>query len=65
MTGPVPSPCRDICRLGADQVCDGCGRTIMEIAGWRALAGEERIRIMTRTANWVVRPATNSTEPHR
>lgn len=31
---PVPSPCRDICRMGADGYCEGCLRTIDEIAGW-------------------------------
>jgi predicted Fe-S protein YdhL (DUF1289 family) len=31
---PVPSPCRNICRMGADGYCEGCLRTIDEIAGW-------------------------------
>jgi hypothetical protein len=32
---PVPSPCIDVCRMNPDTGwCDGCLRTIDEIAGW-------------------------------
>ena len=32
---PVPSPCIDVCRMNPDTGwCDGCLRTIEEIAGW-------------------------------
>ena len=34
---PVPSPCIGICRMvPATGLCEGCTRTIDEIAGWRA-----------------------------
>jgi hypothetical protein len=29
-----PSPCINVCRLGAGQVCRGCGRHIDEIFAW-------------------------------
>ncbi|MDF3834115.1 DUF1289 domain-containing protein [Cupriavidus basilensis] len=32
---PVPSPCRNVCRMdAASGYCEGCLRTIEEIAGW-------------------------------
>ena len=41
----IPSPCRSICRLGPDDVCDGCGRTINEIVSWvRLLLAAELLR---------------------
>lgn len=34
----VPSPCVDICRMDeASGLCEGCARTIGEIAGWSQL----------------------------
>lgn len=32
--GTVPSPCRDVCRMGEHGYCEGCYRTLDEIAGW-------------------------------
>jgi acyl-CoA thioester hydrolase len=43
--GKVSSPCRNVCRLGHDQVCLGCGRTIGEIAEWPEAAEDRRRRI--------------------
>ena len=32
---PVPSPCISVCRIDAvSQLCEGCFRTLLEIAGW-------------------------------
>jgi uncharacterized protein len=50
-----PSPCRSICRLGPDQVCDGCGRTIAEIAMWTQLDAAMQARVLARVAGWVPR----------
>ena len=34
----VPSPCVDICRMDdASGLCEGCARTLDEIAGWSQL----------------------------
>jgi len=52
---PTPSPCRSICRLGPDQVCDGCGRTIAEIAMWTRLAPAAQAQVLARVAAWVPR----------
>ena len=59
MTGPVESPCRQICRLGEDRVCDGCGRTLGEIAIWSGLAPEGRLTIVRRVTGWVPRGAAD------
>jgi predicted Fe-S protein YdhL (DUF1289 family) len=39
--GPVPSPCVSVCRINAHSgLCDGCWRTIDEIAHWSTLDDE-------------------------
>lgn len=30
----IASPCVNICRIGADRLCEGCRRTIDEIGRW-------------------------------
>lgn len=40
---PVPSPCVSVCRMDARTgLCEGCYRTIDEIARWSALPDAER-----------------------
>ena len=35
---PVPSPCTDVCRIVAgSDMCEGCFRTLDEIAAWSSL----------------------------
>jgi predicted Fe-S protein YdhL (DUF1289 family) len=44
----IESPCLKICVMEpGSKLCRGCGRTIEEIAGWSALSGGERRRIMS------------------
>jgi predicted Fe-S protein YdhL (DUF1289 family) len=39
----VPSPCIDVCRMdAATALCEGCARTIDEIAAWGGSTNEER-----------------------
>ncbi|MBV8271753.1 MAG: DUF1289 domain-containing protein [Cupriavidus sp.] len=46
---PVPSPCRNVCRMdAASGFCEGCLRTIEEIAGWSKADDAERRRIWAR-----------------
>ncbi|MGH7516954.1 MAG: DUF1289 domain-containing protein [Gemmatimonadales bacterium] len=47
-----PSPCRQTCRVGPDGLCDGCGRTVDEIAAWLWLTASQRRAIMTRVEPW-------------
>ena len=36
---PVPSPCTDVCRVPAGSgLCEGCFRTLDEIAAWSSLS---------------------------
>ncbi len=43
----IETPCQKICVLEpGSRLCRGCGRTIEEIAGWGAMSGSERRRIM-------------------
>ena len=40
---PVPSPCLSICRVdAASGLCEGCFRTLDEIAAWGMLRDPER-----------------------
>ena len=43
---PVPSPCRNVCRMdAASGQCEGCLRTIDEIAGWASRDDADKRRI--------------------
>jgi uncharacterized protein len=44
--GPVPSPCISVCRMdAATGLCEGCFRTLDEIAAW-GMAGDEEKRTL-------------------
>lgn len=48
-TGDVPSPCINVCRMNdATGLCEGCFRTIDEIACWSGLAREEKLAVRAR-----------------
>lgn len=43
----MDSPCISVCVMNeTTKMCEGCGRTIAEIASWSRLSPEERRRIM-------------------
>jgi len=43
----METPCVDICRISPSSgLCEGCGRTIAEIAGWAGMSPEQRRAIM-------------------
>jgi predicted Fe-S protein YdhL (DUF1289 family) len=44
------SPCVRVCRLGPDDKCEGCGRSVGEIRGWAGMTRDERWEIMKRLA---------------
>lgn len=47
----VPSPCVSVCRMdAATGLCEGCCRTIDEIAAWSALDVEGRRAVWQRIA---------------
>ncbi len=42
-SGTVPSPCVSVCRIDPSTGwCEGCGRTIEEIAHWSVLDDEDK-----------------------
>ena len=43
---PILTPCIGVCTMGEDGLCQGCFRTLAEIASWGTLAEVERQRIM-------------------
>jgi predicted Fe-S protein YdhL (DUF1289 family) len=43
----IKSPCNKICTVDARSgFCVGCGRSLVEIAGWIGYSDDERTRIM-------------------
>ena len=44
----VISPCVSVCRIDADNVCEGCGRTIKEIRDWSIYGDKKKVAIMKR-----------------
>lgn len=44
----VASPCVSICRMRADGTCEGCGRTLGEIAEWSLASDDRRRAILDR-----------------
>lgn len=46
---PVPSPCISVCRMNdATGLCDGCLRTLSEIAAWGSLNDPQRHSVWLR-----------------
>ena len=42
----LPSPCVNVCRMHAPTGwCEGCARTIEEIAAWGSLSEEAKLRV--------------------
>ena len=47
MTGRAPSPCVDICRMNpARGLCEGCYRTLDEIAAWSRMSDQEKFSVL-------------------
>lgn len=47
----VESPCVNICTIGKDRLCEGCRRSIDEIARWSRMTPAERDAVMAELAN--------------
>ncbi|MEG0821013.1 MAG: DUF1289 domain-containing protein [Burkholderiaceae bacterium] len=47
--GPVPSPCLSVCRMeAASGLCEGCLRTLDEIAGWSRDSDDQKRAVWAR-----------------
>lgn len=45
----VASPCINVCRMNPDTaLCEGCYRTLDEIAAWSGLSAEEKRGVLAR-----------------
>ena len=45
----VPSPCTNVCRMNPDTaLCEGCFRTLDEIAAWSSLTSEEKRSVLAK-----------------
>jgi len=42
----IKSPCVNICQLDSDGICQGCGRTSDEIAGWWDMDNDEKQKVL-------------------
>ncbi|QDZ06336.1 DUF1289 domain-containing protein [Sphingomonas panacisoli] len=42
----IESPCVNICTIGEDRLCEGCRRSINEIAQWSRMTPAERRAVM-------------------
>ena len=52
MTEPVISPCTGVCRLNPrTRLCEGCRRTLAEIAGWLDYPDERKRAIIAALAH--------------
>lgn len=50
MTG-ASSPCVRICVIDpVSRLCEGCGRTLAEIAAWSGMSEAQRLEVMSRLA---------------
>ena len=42
----VPSPCTGVCVIGEDGLCEGCTRTLAEIARWSTASAADKRAIL-------------------
>ncbi|AMJ59282.1 DUF1289 domain-containing protein [Bosea sp. PAMC 26642] len=47
----ISTPCVKICVIDPiNRLCEGCGRTLSEIAAWSSMSEAERLAVMARLA---------------
>jgi len=50
-TEDVASPCINVCRMNPDTgLCDGCLRTLAEIAAWSGMSADEKREVLASLA---------------
>lgn len=45
---PVASPCVSTCQLNAENICEGCYRSLEEIGAWIKLDNDARMDVLRR-----------------
>jgi len=49
LAGDPPSPCISVCRMNPElQLCEGCFRTLDEIAAWAGLSPHDKRAVLAR-----------------
>lgn len=43
---PILSPCVNVCEMGDDGLCEGCLRTLDEIAAWGVMSPQVRLHVI-------------------
>ncbi len=43
---PILSPCVNVCEMGDDALCEGCLRTLDEIAAWGVMSPQMRLHVI-------------------
>lgn len=47
--GDIASPCIDVCKMNPDTaLCEGCWRTLEEIAVWSGMSAEDKRAVLAR-----------------
>ena len=60
----VPSPCISVCRMDMDaDLCEGCFRTLDEIAAWSRMTDEVKKVVWALIAGRILRQAEKGSEP--
>ena len=50
VSADVASPCIGVCVIGDDDLCEGCARTLTEIAGWSTATPDAKRAVLARVA---------------
>ena len=59
---PVPSPCNSVCRMSPRTgLCEGCLRTIDEIASWSRMSDDEKRAVWQRIDERSTEPRAGDT----
>ena len=62
----VPSPCVNVCRMNAASgLCEGCARTIDEIATWAVMSDDDKRAVWHALRERRARPASTAPEQRR
>lgn len=43
---PIKSPCISVCVLNGEDICEGCWRSIEEIARWQSYSNDKRREVI-------------------
>jgi predicted Fe-S protein YdhL (DUF1289 family) len=56
-SGEIASPCINVCKMNPDTaLCEGCWRTLDEIAAWSGMSAEDKRAVLARLAARRARP---------